>query len=227
MCADIASILTGNGRKAVKHGPLLQLVTQAIALAPSKDPFLYSAACLETLGGGAFTPDQQNKIGYLFLAAIDQCQQDPTFAKVDFAPSRIKAAALASSAFLGAFALESRLVVRIAAVFGVKSPDLSASGRAAAPSYSKRLIGEKNYAAGMGLVQQLELGSQVGEALLLQMIDDGAASAAVDWAKQFGPEVGKQLVARLAERGDHKTAWQLIEKLGLQESFPDAYIKYR
>lgn len=221
-------ILTpGNGRKPVKHGALVKLVSNALALSPNRDPFRHSLACLRSLGGGQFTPTQQNSLGHLFLTTIDQCKQAPALSDVDLAPARNEAAALVSSVFEGVFTLESRLVVRVAAAFGVKSPDLGESGRAAAGRFAKKLVAEKNFAAGMGLAQQLDLGAELGAALLLQMIDAGAAQAAVDWAKPYGKEVGGRIVRDLAARGEHKTAWQMIEKLGMQDDFPGAYIAYR
>lgn len=94
-------------------------------------------------------------------------------------------------------------------------------------AYLRALVARKAYPAAVGLMQQLQISEESSAAFLVDMVDRGQVNLAADWANCLGVDAVRGLVAECNRRDNFKGSWKIVERLGMEKEFPNAFLLYR
>ena len=94
-------------------------------------------------------------------------------------------------------------------------------------AYLRALVARKAYPAAVALMQQLKISEQSSAAFLIDMVERGQINLAADWSKCLGMDSVRGLVEECNSRDNFKASFKIVERLRLEQQFPDAYLLYR
>ena len=107
------------------------------------------------------------------------------------------------------------------------SPSASEVSRKVVQNFLMALIRRKAYTSAVALMKQLGCQLELAREALVGMVRDNQAELAAEWAGHLGRDTCRFLVRQCTEEGQFKAAYQTVQKYGLAEEFPEAYLLYR
>ena len=227
------------GKSGSKFVTLRHQLVQSLPSAPPPGPATFVVKCLRALLYVRSPHDEG--LSHLLISALSKSDRSK-WSIGDASVARTLAASLFSDAITGEVQMESRIVVKLPALFGIELKDIGGvldleqcsdedaktkKAKEILDDYVLRLLKDRSYTSAVSLLKSFNLQRNDYEVLVAAIADDGQTSLAVEWAAHLGKEMLKFLVGHCIETGLFKVAYRTAHQYNLEQDFPGVYYLYR
>ncbi|MCO5550496.1 hypothetical protein L7F22_003983 [Adiantum nelumboides] len=229
---------TGKGKAGLKFQALRSQVVSSLPSAPPPGPATFIAECLEVLQN--IGPPHDEGLSHMLISALCQSNRS-NWPDEDASIARRLGGSLFCKALVGEFRMDSRIVVKLPIAFHF---DLKDIGNILIPGQSEEvlqvnaakqfvelylmdLLKRQLYTGAVSLIKNFGLQTCDYQDLIAEIVDDGQANLAIEWAVHLGKDMLKFLVQHCTETGLYKVAYKVVQQHKLEAEFPDAYHLYR